>query len=293
MALGKNEISGIKGVKSGEIASVTLPGGRDGFVYHTALPRIWHKAVPEAMTRADMLTEIDTIALKAGSKYLWPAMPIATYLATQANFYGLAAVDGMLPVGFSPVYMEEESDQRELALGTLDTGDVNIEIKFNSTVVSPTMEATALYYIEPNKPLGQFTTFVTDNYEYTGAGGEFTIKDLSLDGPKGTGIKAMHISSTAFSAADFSVSTAQGTEIPVWRGRTDVDDYLMDHKTFQTGGRSPQAGFTHLDLAGNFLGDVHSMDNWGNHKLKLTMTGADTFQIITEKVSPAFIDRGI
>lgn len=292
MAFGKNEISEISGVKPGETASIKLVGGKEGFIYHSVIPRIVHGAVPALMTRASMLTEIDTIALRAGSDYLWPKMPIADFLAIK-NFYGIAQVDGMLPVSFSPVYMEEQRDRRELALGTLDTGDCHLEIKFQPTVISPAMEATAFYYIAPNAPLGNFLEYVTDYYGYAGAGGDYVIKDLSLDGPAGTGLKAMHFSTTSFSKLEFVVSNAQGTEIPLWRGRQDVDDYLMDYKTFQTNGRAVQPGFTHIDFAGNSYGDVQNMDKWGKHKLTLTMTAAANWRIITEKVTPSFNRKSI
>lgn len=292
MAFGKNEISEISGVKPGEVASIKLVGGKEGFVYHSVIPRIMHGAVPALMTRTQMLAEIDTIALRAGSDYIWPTMPVANYLSIQ-NYYGIGQNDGMLPVAFSPVYMEERRDRHELALGTLDTGDVHLEVKFQPTVVSPLMEATAYYYIEPNSPLGNHVTYSTDYYGYGGAGGDYVIKDLSLGGLPGTGLKAMHFTSTAFTSLELLISNAQGTEIPLWRGRLDVDDYLVDYRTFQTNGRAVQPGFTHIDFAGNSYGDIQNMDRWGKHKLTLAMTGADNWQVITEKVVPGFTGVGI
>ncbi len=271
-------------VAPSSIAVATLPVTKK---YHKVLLRLRHDtsgsggAAGTLMTQANMLTHIAEIRLRVtslsfGTQTLWE-LSGADFIKCINNFYNIDSAAGVLPLIFGCPYWNNPAIEDYFSLGTLDLTNVEIEVKFDSTVVGPELVGFAYEYGGPNEPLGQFLKYQYTNLSNT-ATGWIEEPDLPVVG-NGIGLKALHLSTNAIDEVELR-SNGQ----VVHEDLAEFRPVLLDLNAFRTDGRTEDANYTHLDLAGNNAADVFNMSNVRDFRAKFNRTGTGAFRCITETV---------
>jgi len=240
-------------------------------------------ATPTLMSLADMKTKIARVRLMIDGHAMWNIT--GKNLVELNAFYNQNAVDGsgILSLVFAQGYLDNPANEDALALGTASKADgkpiqnVTIEVELASDIVAPKLEATATAYTGANMPLGQFIQLEDTHYSATGVG-KFEISDLPVVGAN-IGLKALHFTTDKISHIEI-----KGNNNILHEFNQQVNAAVLKRRTGRTVGRTAQAGFTHVDVGGNRLGDVIRTDVFRDFRLKLDMTEATAFTILHELV---------
>ena len=275
------ELPALQAVAPGQTASLNIPRG---VTYRAIFLKIQHGAVLANMSQADMKTHIERIKLRIakvgkGSDTFWDVT--GTQLKMLNDYYVLPGPNGTLGLYFVRPYFNSPGVEDAFALGTLDVQNVILEIKLSSTVVNPTIVATAVIKDGANEPLGDFIRLNTFSYAAAAAAGVREIADLPLTGP-GMFLKALHVDTANITKLELRINHSDFREYD-----PDINAVLSDFDTYRTGGRAAQAGFTHMDLTGNRGADIMPTAGVTDFRLKLTMSAADAFQVLTETIERA------
>lgn len=284
MAKFLREMQTFSNVAASAVATSTLAVTKR---YHSVHLEIRHDtsadggAANTLMTQTLMANHIEEIRLRVtsaalGTITLWEIKGVDLQECIN-DHYGVPAVDGVLSLVFAAPYWNNPAVEDFFALGTADLQSVQIEVKFDSTVVSPVMVGYALEYAGANQPLGKFIKLahITLSNSATGILEE---PDLPVIG-NGIGLKAIHLSTNAVSDVEFR---ADGTVI--YEDLPTLRDVIADLRSLRTGGRSQNANYTHLDFAGNNIADVFDMTGVRDFRAKLNRTGTGSFRALTETV---------
>jgi hypothetical protein len=265
-------------VAPGQVASLNVPLGR---IYHSIVLRVKHEATPVDMPLADMKTEIEWVKLKIarngqGQRLRWDVT--AAKLVDRNDYYNMPDAAGALGLYFAAPYFNAVGSEDIFRMGTLDVASVVLEVKFASTVVNPSIEAHGLVYDEPNEPLGSFVDLWTTSYGADASAGVREISNLPVTGP-GMALKALHIDTDNIDGVELRVNNGEFRTFDMSLNRI-----VSDIETFRTGPRTWQAGYTHIDLAGNRAAEIMPTAGIRDFRLKLDMSAADAFEILTETV---------
>lgn len=278
------EMQSFANVAASAVATAPLPVTR---AYSRVLLEIRHDtsggggAASTLMTQSDMATHIEEVRIRVthmqrGTVTLWEITG-EDLIECINDFPGIASADGVLPLVFAHPYWDNPSSEDMFRLGTADLTSVQIEVKFDSTVVGPELKGFARELAGSNEPLGWFVklSHITLSNSATGILEE---PDIPVIG-NGVGLKAMHFSTADIDGIELR---ADGTilyeDIPSLRP---VDQDIMASRT---GGRTGNANYTHVDLAGNRRSNIPDMSGVRDFRAKLNRTGTGSFRCITESV---------
>jgi len=271
-------------VAAGQTATVRFP---ETATYSAVMLDIKHGA-GVAMTSALMKTHIANLKLKVAPRKGGGAITVwdltgAEYIAL-LDYYEVPREDGILPLIFARNWLRDVPgvpDGRagdRFALGTADLSNVTLEVTFDATVITPKISGYGHIYAEGNLPIGQFIKLDTKRGYAAAAAGVFEISDLPVVGP-GVGLNSMHFKSALIDKLEMHVNGRIFRETNVPLAKT-----IQNIETYRSGGRTWQAGYTHVDLAGERYTDIVETTAFRDFRLKLTMSGAANFDVILETV---------
>lgn len=238
---------------------------------------------PTLMSLADMKTKIARVRLMIDGHAAWNIT--GKNLVEYNAYYNLNADDGsgILSLVFAHGYLDNPMNEDALALGTAvkangkPVQNVTVEVELASDVVAPKLEATATVYTGANQPLGKFIQLEDTHYSAGGVG-KFEISDLPVVG-QGVGIKALHITTDKISHVEMKANNSILHEF-----NREVNAAVIKRRTGRTLGRTEQAGYTHIDVGGNRLGDIVDTSGFRDFRMKLEMTEATAFTVLHELV---------
>lgn len=295
MATFRKELDGFNSVGAGRRANLRLDVGNDngGPTYSAIYLELKHDpgAAPGTlMTQALMPTHIDEINLVVsrkvgnGSNQRKRISIIDNMLpADMQSIYadlGFPLIDGYFPIFFRrPEFSIEELEEDHFELGTMDVVSAVLEVKFNTGVTDPEIVAFAELRAGPPRPMGQVITYASETYEAQAAAGTRRLKHLDVIGMKG--LKALHVTTDAIDDYEVEINNNPYRDpIP-----PALDEYIDDLAAFNTGGRVPQAGWTHIDFAGNRYSEILDMTVVNSFALDLSFNAANPeFRVIREEV---------
>ncbi|WP_135077682.1 hypothetical protein [Terasakiella sp. SH-1] len=190
--------------------------------------------------------------------------------------------NGIFPIIHALPYMDQVSDGKEVinaedgaGLGTSDLSKVTIKLKLKAGAFVYTLETRHAVYSGGNQPVGEIIRVLGGELQFT-TSGVHNLKEDYLDGMQ-RGLKALHIASTDIDR--FKIRT----------NRTDIFEmekahlpYLADIASYRTSGRVPQAGYTHIDFAGNRPQDIVDTSKWWNTDTNVEGAVSGTVRYVCE-----------
>jgi hypothetical protein len=292
MRMIRTQIDDFNSVGPGQKANLRLDvgGAGGGPTYSAIYVEIKHDpaAAPGTlMTQANMATLIESVNFVVsrqsgnGSREriaILDNIGIVDY-QTVLNYYGLPLISGYLPIFFRhPEFGVDEIAEDHFQLGTADVTSAVLEIKLASGIVSPELACYTEIRAGKSRNIGEVITLSSETYEAQAAAGTRQIRDLDLLGNRG--LKALHISSGKIDRHEIVVNS-----VPVNEGPAALNDLWADLMAFNTGGRVPQSGYHHVDLAGNRYSDIWDMRSVNTFNLDLTFNDSESeFRVIKEQV---------
>ena len=278
------ELPAAGAVTPGQVATFRVP---ETAAYSKLLLKVKHTAGNAAMTKADQKTNIENVKLKVapkggGSTEIWDIS--GEEFIELNDFYQVATEDGILPLLFARPWLRDVPGlpdgraEDRFALGTADLGNVTLEIKLASGVVNPDLKLFGEIYAEGNGPMGQIIKLDSKRGYNAAAAGKFEISDLPVVGP-GMGMVGLHFKTANIDRAEV---VANGTIIQ--DAEPDLMRVAQDNRAVFSGGRTWQTGRTHFEFAGNRYSDIIETSGFQDLRVKLDMSAASTFDVITETV---------
>ena len=275
--------------QAGKLTKTTVAGG--GPTYGGFLLQLQHNG--SAASLADLKTHVETLTVKIVKRVpigggnvreetikLYDAIPVSALLGFYA-FHGFPLLDGYLPIFFmQPNFRAALSGKvaKHFDLGTADVKEVHVECKLSATVVNPAFTLSKLIRNVPPKPMGQLVAFEVSTFSAVAAAGTVQIDNLPVK--DGTLLKGIHIDETALDEIRLKVNgTLRHKVVPA------EQDYVMELQTNETGGKNPQVGWTHIDLAGNDYGALWDMARVNRFDVELDVNAAiGAYNVWLEKV---------
>lgn len=279
--------------QAGKLTKTTVAGG--GPTYGLFLMQLSHvvAAAEKKATLAELKTHIESITVKivrlipmgGGQVREETIKPIDAMSATELlNFYayhGFPLIDGYFPIYFmQPNFLGRMSGKvaRHFDLGTADVKEIHVEVKLSATVDTPVMTLyKAIRNVQP-KPMGQLIGWQRSTFAAVAAAGTVPIDNLNVK--DGSTIRALHLDTDKVSEIRLKVNgTLRHTVKP------GMQDYLLEILTAETGGKNPQAGWTHIDFTGNDYGAQWDLSKVTRFDIDLDVTEAiGQYAVWMEKV---------
>jgi len=199
-----------------------------------------------------------------------------------ADFYGYTRDDGYLPILFNRPEFGMRTEADNFSLGTADVSNLSVEVTLAPAAVTPSLRLFADVEDAAPRPFGQLIRVRSTNLGSAIAAGTHEITDLPITGP-GRGIKALHIARSDISEHEIEITKGNNSKV-ISEAPKELQAVFHDVKSYTTSGRTPQAGYYHIDIAGNRYGSIRST-NLDEFRLKLVVTGAAaSLKIIHEEV---------
>lgn len=185
------------------------------------------------------------------------------------KYYGLQFNNGEIMIPFSRRWMKTKEGEDNVALGTKNLNSLSIEVDIAGGVVSPTLEAWA--EIDPMpRDLGTIVEVQEVNYSTA-----TTSVDVPNFPTSNGDLVAMHLKNANFTDANLKIN-----QVNVVENALELANYLKDQ------GRTPQAGFLHVDaIAQNLWEQVWPLESTFDVRLTGTLSAAGSVPIILETLN--------
>ena len=275
----RNIMPSFGSVAPNSTASLSLPVNMD---YANLMIKITSGAGDTPLTRTNMENLVGKVRVKYNSPAFGSLTLIdvnAKELLTLNEFYGLPFVNGILLLDFAKNYLTNLAMEDNFGLGCAEARSVFIEVELKSTITNPKMSAVATTFVRgKQEPMGQFVKLEVHHYNAAASAGLREIADLPVIGAR-LGLKALHISTDEI--LNYEV---QANRVKLIEGEPSFDAVSNDLVAFRTGGRHQVTGWTHIDVMGNRYDDIVDTSKFADFRLKLQMTSAVDFQIVSETI---------
>jgi len=256
------DMPSFQGVAAGQTAICNCPVG---LTYNVLA--IEHLRSGVAATEAQMKAELGDVRVLINGEVKIEAS--ATELIDLAKYNGVTIEPGVLPIIFARPWSRTANGEDALSYGTADVQTMTVEVDIDAAATSPALSMTA----QQSAPtqLGKHITLKRFGRTAGGAG-TLEVSDL----PRGNyGLLALHLNSSAVTEVEIE---ADGKLV------YDADSKRAKFFDSLTGKDWTVSNSFHVNFANtDRVGDTLPL-NLQDFRVRATMSGASTFQILQERI---------
>jgi len=233
----------VSAVQAGQKANVRIDTGGPT---HAALIIRYRSGLSVLASDATLKADLTNIKVIRDGHEHWDLS--AAELIMMNDYYGLPRSTGNLPIFFARPEMLAREEEDNLAFGTADVKSARVEITLAGAAVNPDLQVFSVPILGAPRSHGQMLEVSSRPYPDIAAATSETYTNL-VDGEQGRLLKSLHFNTAAINNYKIEIRN-RGAKATYTEGDLDLHNLDAEMKGHKTGGYVAQAGYTHIQFAG-------------------------------------------